>query len=257
MRGSWRFWMAFAFLLSAGFSVAKGTGNDAKLWGVEIELSGLKLHNADDGDYSFYPSDDEGNSVQVLGHWYPKRHWDILGGVYFEQDGILTDYADGIGLKKVNRLGLACGAKYYFLSPKWMVQPNAGVLLFTNVLNWNRKGQGLYMAEDAYAGEPLQLDWHIRCSPLSVAPRLGVDVRLISSLSLSLGYEWRLPVSGSSTYSAQFVGGTMSGQSTRMKDTFGYGFSIGLKMDFPARGVSEQKAASLLGSIISWFGGRR
>lgn len=257
MRGSWRLWMAFVFLMSAGCSVAKGTDNNAKQWGVEIELSGLKLHNADDGDHSFYPSDDEGNSVQVFGHWYPKRHWDILGGVYFEQDGILTDYADGIGLKKVNRLGLACGAKYYFLSPKWMVQPNAGVLLFTNVLNWNRKGQGLYMAEEANAGEPLQLDWRVRCSPLSVTPQLGVDVRLISSLSLSLGYEWRLPVSGSSKYSAQFVGGTMSGQSTRMKDTFGYGFSIGLKMDFPASGVSEQKAASLLGSIISWFAGRR
>lgn len=257
MRGSWRLWMAFVFLMSAGCPVAKGTDNNAKHWGVEIELSGLKLHNADNGDHAFYPSDDEGNSVQVLGHWYPKRHWDILGGVYFEQDGILSDYADGIGLKKVNRLGLACGAKYYFLSPKWMVQPNAGVLLFTNVLNWDRKGQGLYMTEDAYAGEPLQLDWHVRCSPLSVAPRLGVDVRLISSLSLSLGYEWRLPVSGSSKYSAQFVGGTMSGQSTRMKDTFGYGFSIGLKMDFPASGVSEQKAASLLGFIISWFAGRR
>lgn len=222
-------------------------------WGLQFEMGGQSFENADEGTYDFYPDDDQSNTFALTADYYIKPRLALTGGLHFSQAGILTDFADGLGLKKVNTMGFQTGAKYYFFPPKWICQPYVGAGLYFNFLNWNVTGHGTYTAENGYPNQNLELDWKVKNAFASVSPRLGIELRVISSLSLTCAFDYRIPFYGSTQYNARFVSGSMAGMKTHVKDTYSAGFSIGLKMDFPVRPVSKKSANTLFDLLWIWI----
>jgi hypothetical protein len=230
-----------------------------KKWGLQVEFGQTTLQNDDEATHDFYPSDDQGNTFAITADYYLKPRLALIGGVYFEQNGILTDYSSGIGLAKVNQMGLQAGAKFYFFPKKWIFQPHIGASIYTNFVNWDRKGNGDYRLTEGYPDNHLHVDWNVKCSPISIVPRFGFDIRLISTLSLTCGWDLRFPLGGSTEYNAHFTDGPMVGQKTFVKESLRQGVSIGIKMDFPAKAITSKTTNSLLmllGSWISYKAGR-
>ena len=227
-----------------------------KKWGLQVEFGQTTLQNDDEATHDFYPSDDQGNSFAITADYYLKPRLALVGGVYFEQDGILTDYSSGIGLAKINQMGIQAGAKFYFFPKKWIVQPHIGASICTNFLNWDRKGNGDYRLTEGYPDTHLHVDWDVKCSPISIVPRLGADIRLFSSVSMTLGWDLRFPLGGRTEYGARFTDGTMVGQKAFVKETLRQGISIGLKMDFPAKAVTSKTRDNLLMLLGGWIESR-
>lgn len=230
--------------------------NDDKKWGLQLELGGATYNNSKDGNFDFYPNDDEGNLVALTADYYVKPRLAVTGGLFFEQAGILTDYASGIGLKKVSMMGLQAGSKFYFFPKKWVVQPHIGANLYLNALNLNEKGSGVYTFQQGFPDTRAQVDWNVKCPVASLSPRLGVDVHLLSSLSLTFGMDYRFPLGGNISYDARILNGEMIGQTTAVKNTSRMAYSLGLKFDFPTKRVSDKSAHNLLWLISSWIGSK-
>ena len=131
----------------------------------------------DDG--TNYVNEDQGNDFFISADYWLSYHLALTGGATFEQQGLYTDYSDGIGLKKVNMLGLHAGAKYYFFPRKWICQPHIGALLHTNVLNLgHQKGECHIVAEQGFPGCQAMMTYDVSCPALSLSPQVGVDIHL-------------------------------------------------------------------------------
>lgn len=237
-------------------AAALAQNDEPQRWSLRAGFGGVTMNDESPDGQPFYTGDDEGNAFFAGGEYYLSKRLALTGALYFEQDGLVTDYASGIGLKKVNRLGVQAGAAYYFFPLKWIVQPHVGASLQTNFLNLGRmQGSGTYKAEQGYPGNALRLDWDVRLPALAVSPEIGVDIRILSSLSLSLGWNMRFGLWGHNRSDIRFIDGPLMGQlTTHVNDNFSKSFTIGLKMDFPTRGISSRSWNNLLNilhSIIS------
>ena len=230
-------------------TAASAQSDDAShRWAIAAGLGGTTLYDTSPDGQDFYISDDEGNNFFVVGDYFIAKKIALTGGLYFQQDGLATDLASGIGLKKVNRLGVTAGAKAYFLPVKWIIQPHVGVNLRTNVLNLGTaKGTEKFLLTDGYPGNSLQLDYDVQCPALSVNPNIGVDIRLLSTLSLTVDCNLYYGLWGHSRSDLRFLSGSMVGQHALHTDgNLSTGFNIGLKMDFPTKKVSETARNNLL-----------
>ena len=224
-------------------------------WSLKAGFSGVTItDNSPDGQ-PFYMGDDQGNSFYVGGDYYLNKRLALTGTLYFEQDGIITDYSSGIGLKKANKMGVQAGAKYYFFPQKWIVQPHVGASMQTNFLNIGRmQGSGKYNVTQGYPGSMVQLDWDVRRPLLSVMPQIGVDIHLLSTVSLTLGWDMRFGMGGHDRCNVRFIDGPLMGASAlKTNSNYSYAFSIGLKMDFPTRAVSSKAWNNLLDILYSFI----
>ena len=131
--------------------------------------------------------------------YFLKNRLALTGGLYYEQEGIATYYASGIGLKKVNMLGIEGGIKWYFFPQKWIIQPHIGALVQTNFLNLGHmKGSEEHELKQGYPGSHVQLDYDVQCPALAVKPRIGLDLRVISTVSLCFAYDLSFGFMGTS-----------------------------------------------------------
>lgn len=202
-----------------------------------------------------YVSEDQGNTAYLAADYFLSDRLALTGGLIFEQQGLFTDYASGIGLKKVNMLGLQAGAKYYFFPKKWIFQPHIGGSLHTNVLNLGRhRGKSRVVAGQGFPGSHGELKYDVQCPALSVVPCIGVDIRLLSSLSLCLDYDYRIGLWGRNRGELRWTDGPRVGQFSYVDErNVRGGISIGLRMDFPVRRVSRTAQNTLLMLLHSWI----
>ena len=207
---------------------------------------------------SHFVSEDQGNAFYVSADYWRSRRLALTGGLAFEQQGLFTDYADGIGLKKVNMLGVSAGLKYYFFPLKWVFQPHVGAAVYTNVLNLGRqKGESRVALDQGYPDTHGVLSYDVQCPALSLSPRLGVDIHLWSSLSLCVEYDYRIGLWGSSKAQLRFTDGVLAGQTVGIDErNIRSAISIGLKMDFPAKPVSAEARNNLFMLLYSWMSSR-
>lgn len=87
-------------------------------------------------------------------------------------------------------LGLEGGIKWYFCPQKWVVQPHIGGLIQTNFLNLKRmQGCETHVLQQAYPGSHVQMNYDVQCPAIALKPKIGVDIRIISSVSLCFAYD--------------------------------------------------------------------
>ncbi len=197
-------------------------------WGVEATI----------GAGSFYENktlvnEDEYNSFEVTADYYLTSRLALSGGLYLEQDGIMTDYSNGIGIKSFCMFGPEVGGKFYFFPKKWMVQPYVGAMLKTNILNLGKEKGGF-----GYEGNPdctkAVGDYDVQCPVASVAPKLGVDLRLTKNIILTANMDYRIGFYGHNRSQIQVIEGYHAGNTYNIEESMvRNGYSIGLKIDLP------------------------
>lgn len=201
--------------------------------------------------------EDQGDAFSLAADWYIRRHVALTGGISAEHTGIMTYLdADGLGPKSFNTLGLMAGAKLYPLPTRWAIQPYLGAAIHTNVLNLgHHKGSINFLSN---YGEATSMDYDVQCAPVSLAPQLGVDIRLLSSLSLVLAADWRFGLGGKTEATARITSGTTAGSVFTLDERHNRTcFSIGLKLDFPLRQTNGARVRdNLLSLLMIWLSGK-
>lgn len=231
---------------------------DDKNWSLQAGFGEISMleNKYDKGDH-FVP-EDQGNAYYLSADYWLSQRFALSGGMAFEQQGLFTSYSDGIGLKKVNMFGINVGAKYYFFPKKWIFQPHIGASVYTNVLNLgHQKGVSTVTLEQGHPGSHGVLNYNVKCPALSLSPQIGLDIHLLSSLSLCIDYDYRIGFGGSNKAELRYTDGELTGQTAGIDERNIRGvISIGLKMDFPAKPVSEKAKNNLLWLIYSWISSR-
>ena len=242
-------------IVIAIFSACCSYGQKEKTWSLEAGIGTLHMLENRYDDGKNYVSEDQGNAFFVSADYWLSRHLTLSGGMTYEQQGLYTDFSNGIGLKKVNMLGLHAGAKYYFLPPQWLFQPFIGALLHTNFLNLgHHKNESYIVAEQGYPGSHGTMAYDVSCPALSLSPRLGADIRLFSSVSLCVAYDLRFGLWGSNKATLRFIDGPVTGQTYGIDERNHRScVSVGLKIDFPTQPVSDQARNNLFALLYSWL----
>ena len=253
-----RFRVLLAVMLFIPLALLAQEEREPRRWAISGGLGGVTLADASAGGEPFYLGDDEGNYFHLSADYYLTHRLALTGGLYLESDGMMTDASNGIGYEHINMAGVQGGAKYYFFPQKWIIQPYIGGMLQTNVLNLStQKGKGIYTAEQAYPDSKFSMEWDVRCPAFSVVPRLGVDIHLLSTLSLNLDYGWAIGLWGHNRYNVTYIDGPLMGMATHHKNSMTRScIQVGLKMDFPTRRISNRAWNNLLLLVYSWIEGK-
>lgn len=229
------------------------SAQDERKWSLQVGFGGINMleNKYDKGDH--FVSEDQGNAFYVSADYWKSSRFALTGGLAFEQQGLYTDYSDGIGLKKVNMLGVNAGVKYYFFPKKWVFQPHVGASVYTNILNLgHQKGESVVTLAQGHSGNDGILSYDVQCPALSLSPRIGVDIHLLSSLSFCIDYDYRIGLWGSNKAQLRSSDGVLAGQTVGIDErNIRSSISFGLKMDFPAKPVSDEAKDDLLWLIYS------
>lgn len=228
----------------------------SKRWGLQLGMGKTSVGDNSPENQPFYVSNDnEGNLFSLSGDYFLTQRLALTGGVYFEQAGLLTSFSSGIGLKKINTMGLTAGAKYYFFPKKWVIQPHVGASLQTNFLNLSRsQGEGNYAVSEGYPGTTLYMEHDVQCPALSIITQLGVDIHLFSTVSLCVDWDYRFGFWGHQRAMMRFLNGRFTGQPSLYEaEKFKRAFSIGVKMDFPTRKISQRTYNNALWLLRCWI----
>lgn len=245
-----------SILLILPFLEAAAQSDDyARSWGIHANFGGITQSESENAD----SRENEGNTFAVTADWFVTPRLALTGGIYAEQTGMLTHLdADGIGPKSFWMAGIQAGAKYYFFPKKWIVQPYAGAAVYANVLNLGHNRGAFDFRSNDYSLSRMHADYDIKCPALSLAPQIGIDLRLISSLSLTLAADYRWGIYGQSRLDVRHLDGQQGAPIEHFENPMSRTtLSLGLRFDFPARPVDWQRAGcTLLDLIYIWINGR-
>ena len=241
-----------------GLTHAAHNETDEKNWSIQMGYGQLNFaDNRITGDNAYW-EEDLANFFYTNVDYFLSPRLALTGGVYWEQDGLLTYMASGIGIKKYSQFGLQAGAKFYFFPKRWIIQPHIGGLLITNFGQLgHHKGKYNVQHIVGYPNNSGIFTYDIQCPAFSIAPHIGVDLHLFPSLSLTFDYDYRFGWWGKSRSELLITQGTLGG--TRFIDErkpYRGGFTIGLKFDFPIRPASEKNGkivTNLLDFILLMF----
>ena len=252
------FLLAICSLMPLHGMATNDKDNASKRWSLQTSFGGTTLtDNTPDGQ-DFYMGDEEGYYFALSADYFLKNRLALTGGLYYEQEGIATYYASGIGLKKVNMLGIEGGIKWYFFPQKWIIQPHIGALVQTNFLNLGHmKGSERHELKQGYPGSHVQLDYDVQCPALAVKPRVGLDLRIISTVSLCFAYDLSFGLWGHHRADVRFLDHPLTGQICHYQaDNIRSAFSLGVKVDFPTKPISDTAVNNLLMILSSWIGSK-
>ncbi len=224
-------------------------------WAIYAGVGNVNQYNNSPDNQSAYFGDDKGLNVFINGDYFITQKIALTGGLYFEQDGLLSDLSNGIGLKKVNRMGVSLGAKAYFFPKKWIIQPNIGVNVRTNFLNLGTtKATETFNIEDVIANTSVETAYDVQCPAVSLNPKVGVDVRVISTVSLFADFNLYYGLWGHNTTDVRYLSGSNTGQrATHSIGKLSTGFNIGLRLDIPTTSISSSGRDNLLETLFYLF----
>lgn len=223
-------------------------------WGIEATIAGGSFT-----ENKTLVNEDQYNSYAVTLDYYIHPHLSVSGGLYLEQDGIMTQYADGIGMKSVFILGPEIGGKYYFLPKKWVIQPYLGAMLKTNILNLTTHDGGFVYEGDSEDCNLANVSYDVKCPALTFAPRLGIDLRLTKNIILTGSMDYRIGLYGHNRSSAQILRGNHAGNTYYVDESMiRNGFSLGVKVDLPWNSTSNSKISrGLIDLLCIWISSKR
>ncbi len=163
----------------------------------------------------------------MLEYYLNNAHFSLVGGYNAET---LEWYSSDVYATMRN---IALGARYYPLSTSCTIQPYAALMAYTNVGSLNEHDNMGFIGDS----HSYERNYNISYPRLSVAPTIGFDCYIFSSLALEFQYGFPLAIDGKTNIST-----TYNGQPTayRMRsDMHRHNIQIGLKATFPFRFTSD------------------
>lgn len=232
---SFRFGLLSAIALFAGNAATLSAANDeessSRRWAV---IAGMNLScpttavNEQSGQYADKAASFGSADGNVMVEYYLRNpHFSVVGGYNAET---MEWYGSDVDVTMHN---IALGARYYPLSTACVIQPYAALMTYTNVGQSNDRST----MSSSGGGYSYERRYEISSPRVSVAPTVGFDCYIFSSLALELQYGFPLAIDGKTNVST-----TYGGQQTayRMRsDMHRHNIQIGVKATFPLRFTTE------------------
>lgn len=232
---SFRFGLLSAITLFAGNAATLSAANDeessSRRWAV---IAGMNLScpttavNEQSGQYADKAASFGSAEGNVMVEYYLRNpHFSVVGGYNAET---MEWYGSDVDVTMHN---IALGARYYPLSTACVIQPYAALMTYTNVGQSNDRGT----MSSSGGGCSYERRYEISSPRVSVAPTVGFDCYIFSSLALEFQYGFPLAIDGKTNVST-----TYGGQQTayRMRsDMHRHNIQIGVKATFPLRFTTE------------------
>lgn len=232
---SFRFGLLSAIALFAGNAATLSAANDeepsSRRWAV---IAGMNLScpttavNEQSGQYADKAASFSSAEGNVMVEYYLRNpHFSVVGGYNAET---MEWYGSDVDVTMHN---IALGARYYPLSTACVIQPYAALMTYTNVGQSNDRST----MSSSGGGYSYERRYEISSPRVSVAPTVGFDCYIFSSLALELQYGFPLAIDGKTNVST-----TYGGQQTayRMRsDMHRHNIQIGVKATFPLRFTTE------------------
>lgn len=232
---NFRLGLLSAITLFAGNAATLSAANDeessSRRWAV---IAGMNLScpttavNEQSGQYADKAASFGSAEGNVMVEYYLRNpHFSVVGGYNAET---MEWYGSDVDVTMHN---IALGARYYPLSSACVIQPYAALMTYTNVGQSNDRST----MSSTGGGYSYERRYEISSPRVSVAPMVGFDCYIFSSLALELQYGFPLAIDGKTNVST-----TYGGQQTayRMRsDMHRHNIQIGLKATFPLRFTTE------------------
>lgn len=232
---SFRFGLLSAITLFAGNAATLSAANDEESssprWAV---IAGMNLScpttavNEQSGQYADKAASFGSAEGNVMVEYYLRNpHFSVVGGYNAETMEWFGSDVD------VTMHNIALGARYYPLSTACVIQPYAALMTYTNVGQSNERST----MSSTGGGYSYERRYEISSPRVSVAPTVGFDCYIFSSLALEFQYGFPLAIDGKTNVST-----TYGGQQTayRMRsDMHRHNIQIGVKATFPLRFTTE------------------
>ena len=232
---SFRFGLLSAITLFAGNAATLSAANDeessSRRWAV---IAGMNLScpttavNEQSGQYVDKAASFGSAEGNVMVEYYLRNpHFSVVGGYNAET---MEWYGSDVDVTMHN---IALGARYYPLSTACVIQPYAALMTYTNVGQSNDRST----MSSSGGGYSYERRYEISSPRVSVAPTVGFDCYIFSSLALEFQYGFPLAIDGKTNVST-----TYGGQQTayRMRsDMHRHNIQIGVKATFPLRFTTE------------------
>lgn len=232
---SFRFGLLSAIALFAGNAATLSAANDeessSRRWAV---IAGMNLScpttavNEQSGQYADKAASFGSAEGNVMVEYYLRNpHFSVVGGYNAET---MEWYGSDVDVTMHN---IALGARYYPLSTACVIQPYAAFMTYTNVGQSNDRST----MSSTGGGYSYERRYEISSPRVSVAPTVGFDCYIFSSLALEFQYGFPLAIDGKTNVST-----TYGGQQTayRMRsDMHRHNIQIGVKATFPLRFTTE------------------
>lgn len=218
--------IALALTLSATATHAADQADEAsRRWAV---IAGMSISGSTTASYdrasslTEKPSSFSSPMGNVLLEYYiPRTHFSVVGGYNAET---LEWYGSDVSATMHN---IVLGARYYPLSTRFAIQPYAALLANTNVAS--RKDQASMSCIGG--GHEYERNYTISCPRVSIAPTVGFDCYIFSSLALEFQYGFPLAIDGKTHVASTYDGGA---EVYRLKSNMHrHNIQIGLKATFP------------------------
>ena len=190
--------------------------------GMNISSPTVSNHDAPQGTSDKASSFSSPEASVMLEYWLANRHFSIIGGYNAET---LEWYGSDVSATMRN---IALGARYYPLSTACAIQPYAALMTYTNVGTSKEKSRMGFTADN---GVSYERDYTIDYPRLSVAPSIGFDCYILSSLALEFQYGFPLAIDGKTRINSIY--GTEQTAYPMRSDMHRHNFQIGLKATFP------------------------
>lgn len=232
---SFRLGLLSAITLFAGNAATLSAANDeessSRRWAV---IAGMNLScpttavNEQSDQYADKAASFGSAEGNVMVEYYLRNpHFSVVGGYNAET---MEWYGSDVDVTMHN---IALGARYYPLSLACVIQPYAALMTYTNVGQSNDRST----MSSTGGGYSYERRYEISSPRVSVAPTVGFDCYIFSSLALELQYGFPLAINGKTNVST-----TYGGQQTayRMRsDMHRHNIQIGVKATFPLRFTTE------------------
>ena len=219
------------FAVPISMSAANDEELSSRRWAV---IAGMNLScpttavNEQSGQYVDKAASFGSAEGNVMVEYYLRNpHFSVVGGYNAET---MEWYGSDVDVTMHN---IALGARYYPLSSACVIQPYAALMTYTNVGQSNDRGT----MSSSGGGYSYERRYEISSPRVSVAPTVGFDCYIFSSLALELQYGFPLAIDGKTNVST-----TYGGQQTayRMRsDMHRHNIQIGVKATFPLRFTTE------------------
>lgn len=232
---SFRLGLLSAITLFAGNAATLSAANDdessSRRWAV---IAGMNLScpttavNEQSDQYADKAASFGSAEGNVMVEYYLRNpHFSVVGGYNAET---MEWYGSDVDVTMHN---IALGARYYPLSTACVIQPYAALMTYTNVGQSNDRST----MSSTGGGYSYERRYEISSPRVSVAPTVGFDCYIFSSLALEFQYGFPLAIDGKTNVST-----TYGGQQTayRMRsDMHRHNIQIGVKATFPLRFTTE------------------
>lgn len=232
---SFRLGLLSAITLFAGNAATLSAANDeepsSRRWAV---IAGMNLScpttavNEQSGQYADKAASFGSAEGNVMVEYYLRNpHFSVVGGYNAET---MEWYGSDVDVTMHN---IALGARYYPLSTACVIQPYAALMTYTNVGQSNDRST----MSSTGGGYSYERRYEISSPRVSVAPTVGFDCYIFSSLALELQYGFPLAIDGKTNVSTAY-GGQQTAYRMR-SDMHRHNIQIGVKATFPLRFTTE------------------